>query len=83
MFVREGLDTKHVNSVVINPENPNIVYIGTDAGVFISYDGAYYWGKVNDGLLGAFVVYSIAIDPNNPENVYASTPYGIFKLEGK
>ncbi|MCK5634013.1 MAG: tetratricopeptide repeat protein [Anaerolineales bacterium] len=83
LFVRERLETKHVNSVVVNPENPNIVYVGTDAGVFISYDGAYSWGQVNDGLLGALVVYSLSLDPNNPEDVYATTPYGIFKLEGK
>jgi photosystem II stability/assembly factor-like uncharacterized protein len=79
----EQLEGLNVNSVVINPENPDLVYVGTDAGVFISLDGGYGWGRVNDGLLGALVVYSITIDPINPENVYASTPYGIFMLEAR
>jgi hypothetical protein len=79
----KGLDTRHINSVALNPENTDIVYAGTDAGVYISYDAGDTWGKVNDGLLGALVIYSISIDPLNPDNVYASTPYGIFKLEGK
>ena len=36
---------------------------------------------VNDGLLGATVVYSIAVDKDS--NVYATTPNGIFQLERK
>jgi tetratricopeptide (TPR) repeat protein/photosystem II stability/assembly factor-like uncharacterized protein len=79
----EELDGLNVNTVVINHENPDIVYVGTDAGAFISHDSGDGWGQVNDGLLGALVVYSITIDPNNPDNVYASTPYGIFRLENK
>jgi photosystem II stability/assembly factor-like uncharacterized protein len=49
--------------------------------VYISFDGGKTWGQVNDGLLGATVVYSITVDKDS--NVYAATPYGIFKLEGK
>jgi tetratricopeptide (TPR) repeat protein/photosystem II stability/assembly factor-like uncharacterized protein len=79
----KGLDARHFNSVALNPDNPDIVYAGTDAGVFISYNAGDTWGKVNDGLLGALVIYSVSVDPNNPDNVYVSTPYGIFKLESK
>jgi hypothetical protein len=78
-----GLDARHINSVAINPEIPEYIYVGTDAGVYISYDVGDNWGKVNDGLLGALVIYSVSVDPNNPDNVYVSTPYGIFKLESK
>jgi tetratricopeptide (TPR) repeat protein/photosystem II stability/assembly factor-like uncharacterized protein len=78
-----GLDARHINSVAINPEIPEYIYVGTDAGVYISYDAGDNWGKVNDGLLGALVIYSVSVDPNNPDNVYVSTPYGIFKLESK
>jgi photosystem II stability/assembly factor-like uncharacterized protein len=83
LIVQKGIDTIHVNSVVLNPQNPEIVYVGTDSGVYVSYDGGHNWGKVNDGLLGALVIYSLTINPNNPDDVYATTPYGIFKLENK
>ena len=50
-------------------------------GIGRSTDGGQTWGQVNDGLLGATVVYSIAVDKDS--NVYAATPYGVFKLEDK
>jgi photosystem II stability/assembly factor-like uncharacterized protein len=79
----KGLENLRVNAIEIDPENPDLLYAGTDDGAYISYDGGMHWGPVNDGLLGATVIYSLVIDPSNAENVYAATPYGIFKLETK
>jgi photosystem II stability/assembly factor-like uncharacterized protein len=76
-----GLSNLFVNTLALDPNNPDIVYAGTDGGAYISYDAGATWGQINDGLLGATVVYSIAVDPEG--NVYAATPYGIFKLEQK
>ena len=76
-----GLSNLFVNTLALDPNNPDIVYAGTDGGAYISFDGGQTWGQVNEGLLGATVVYSIAVDKDS--NVYAATPYGIFKLEGK
>jgi len=70
-----------VNSVALDPNNPNTIYAGTHGGAYVSYDRGQTWGQINDGLLGATVVYSIVVDPQS--NVYASTPYGIFHLEKK
>ena len=70
-----------VNSVALDPNNPAMIYAGTNGGAFVSYDRGQTWGLVNDGLLRATVVYSIMVDPQS--NVYAATPYGIFKLENK
>ncbi len=76
-----GLGSLFVNTLAIDPNNPNIVYAGTHGGANISFDGGKTWGEINDGLLGATVVYSIVVDKDS--NVYAATPYGIFRLEGK
>jgi tetratricopeptide (TPR) repeat protein/photosystem II stability/assembly factor-like uncharacterized protein len=76
-----GLGDLYVNAIVVDFSNPNILYAATDSGAYISFDGGQSWGQVNDGLLGATVVYSIAVDKES--NVYAATPYGIFKLGGK
>jgi tetratricopeptide (TPR) repeat protein/photosystem II stability/assembly factor-like uncharacterized protein len=80
-FSNDGLGSLFVNSVAIDPNNPNNVYAGTDGGAYVSTDSGQTWGQVNDGLLGATVMYSIVVDKDS--NVYAATPYGIFKLEGK
>jgi photosystem II stability/assembly factor-like uncharacterized protein len=77
----EGLTNLFVNTLAIDPNQPNTIYAGTDGGAYISFDSGQSWGQVNDGLLGAVVVYSIAVDKDS--NVYAATPYGVFKLEGK
>ena len=76
-----GLGSLFVNTLAIDPNNPNTIYAGTDGGAYISTDGGQTWNQINDGLLGATVVYSIVVDKDS--NVYAATPYGIFKLEGK
>jgi photosystem II stability/assembly factor-like uncharacterized protein len=73
-----GLGNLFINSLAIDPQKPETVYAGTDGGAYISTDGGQTWGQINDGLLGATVVYSIVVDKDS--NVYAATPYGIFKL---
>jgi photosystem II stability/assembly factor-like uncharacterized protein len=75
----EGLSNLFVNTLAIDPNDPEIIYAGTDGGAYISFNGGQTWGQINDGLLGATVVYSIAVDKDG--DVYAATPYGIFKLE--
>lgn len=78
---KTGLESLFVNSVAIDPIDNNIIYTGTDDGAYVSFDSGATWWQVNDGLLGATVVYSITVDKDS--NVYAATPYGIFKLESK
>lgn len=76
-----GLGNLFVNTVAIDPNNPDIVYAGTDDGAYVTYDGGATWGQVNGGLIGSTIVYSIAVDSES--NVYAATPYGVFTLESK
>jgi len=76
-----GLGSLFVNTVAIDPKHPETIYAGTDGGAYISFDGGETWGVINDGLLGATVVYSIVVDKDG--NVYAATPYGIFRLENR
>ena len=70
-----------VNAVAIDPNNPDIFYVGTDSGVYISFNGGENWEQINDGLLGTPITYSIVVDDEG--NVYATTPNGIFKLNIK
>jgi photosystem II stability/assembly factor-like uncharacterized protein len=77
----KGLLSRFINSIVLDPTHPDTVYAGTDGGVYVSFNAGQTWNEINDGLLGATVVYSIVVDKDS--NVYATTPYGIFKLEPK
>ena len=80
-FSNQGLKSLFVNSVLVDQNNSEIIYAGTDGGAFISLNGGEEWREINDGLLGANLVFSLALDSQS--NVFASTPYGIFKLEEK
>ena len=75
----EGLGNLFVSALVMNTDDPDVLYAGTDGGAYASFDGGDTWGEINDGLLGATVVYSIVVDPQG--QAYAATPYGVFALE--
>jgi photosystem II stability/assembly factor-like uncharacterized protein len=79
-----GLEnTSHIGRVVVDPTNPNRVYVAAlghvydpnpDRGVYRSTDGGANWKKVlfktsDPNNVGAI---DIAIDPKNPKVLYAS-----------
>ncbi|HZT61020.1 MAG TPA: hypothetical protein VFA21_20615 [Pyrinomonadaceae bacterium] len=72
-------DTEHVSKILINPRNPDIVYVGAlghafgpneERGVFMTTDGGQTWKKTLyiDADHG---VADMDIDPSNPNIVYA------------
>jgi photosystem II stability/assembly factor-like uncharacterized protein len=52
----------------INPNNPNELLIGTDGGVYISYDRAQSWRMVQGLPVSQF--YEVSYDMEFPYNVY-------------
>jgi len=84
-------DTQHIGSVLIDPTNPDIVYVAAlghafgpneERGVFRTQDGGKTWKKVlyKNPNVGAI---DLTIDPTNPKTLYASTfefrrfPWGV------
>ncbi len=49
------LDIQH-SAIVVDPENPDVVYVGADIGVFRSTDGGSNWGVFSEGLPDAAVI---------------------------
>lgn len=74
-------DTLAISTMASDPNDEYVVYVGSNSGAFISLDMGNSWAEINDGLLGADIIYSIVVDSEG--KVIASTPYGIFKLEGR
>lgn len=71
--VKLGPEAGYVIEVVINPQQTNIMYIGSwGAGVFRSLDGGSSWYPANNGL-GNLYINAMAIDPTNPAVIYAGT----------
>lgn len=80
-------DTNSISKVIINPKNPNIVYVAAlghiwgsnkDRGIFMTTDGGKTWKKTLyiDETHGAS---DLVIDPNNPNVLYA----GMWKFQRK
>jgi photosystem II stability/assembly factor-like uncharacterized protein len=80
-------DTEHISAIVINPQNPDIVYVGAlghafapndERGVFMTTDGGKTWTKTLyiDREHG---VSDLEIDATNPNILYA----GMWSFERK
>ncbi len=78
-----GSQATKVGSLMIDPQNPNTVYAGTQRGVIRTTNGGQNWKFINSGLqpvpnMDQPVV--LAIDPLNPHTMYAGTTLlGIYK----
>jgi photosystem II stability/assembly factor-like uncharacterized protein len=74
-----SLRTSRGNGVLIDPRNPDVLYVGTEsAGVFKSTDGGDSWRPVSQGL-DNLTVLALAIDPQNPSVLYAGGGSGVFR----
>ncbi len=65
-----------VTAIAINPNNPNIIYIGTAwGGVWLTRDGGATWTPIFDRApsLGVGDPGALAIDPVNTNIVYVGT----------
>ena len=62
-----------VTAIAINPQAPEILYIGTDLfGIFKSIDGGATWTAASTGLNNLDIM-TLAINPQTPDIVYAGT----------
>jgi photosystem II stability/assembly factor-like uncharacterized protein len=58
--------------------NGDVLYAGTDGGVFATADGAETWQRRSSGLPRA-AVYSLLADPSTGERLFAGTATGLFE----
>ncbi len=83
----DNLPSLGVSSILINPSNPNIMYIGSGdrdggdsqgLGVLKSTDGGNTWVQINNGL-GFYTVGMMVMNPLNSNIIIAATSNGIYK----
>lgn len=80
-------DTHYINTVLVDPRNPNVVLIGAmgdstpsdNRGVYKTTDGGKTWKKTlfQDNMTG---VADMVMDPNNPRVLYAAMWRPIVRL---
>jgi|HubBroStandDraft_3_1064219.scaffolds.fasta_scaffold22635_1 hypothetical protein len=60
-----------VNTVVVDPSNPRVLYAGAQGGVFKSLDGGASWRLSSRGLT-IQPIHALALEPRRPGTVYAA-----------
>jgi photosystem II stability/assembly factor-like uncharacterized protein len=71
-WVDVGRDISSVATLVFDPNNPLIVYAGTDSGELLrSDDGGAIWHQLND-YDGTHTITAIAIHPDNSQIIFVS-----------
>lgn len=56
------------HAIWIDPVNPQHIYLGTDGGVYVSYDRGNNWIFLNNLPVSQY--YHVTLDMENPYNVY-------------
>jgi photosystem II stability/assembly factor-like uncharacterized protein len=74
-------EIKNVESVAVDPKNPNVVYAGTWHLAWKTSDGGITWQHINKGMIEDSDVFSIIVDSSNPAVVFASACSGIYKSD--
>lgn len=68
-----------VRALLVHPEEPTLLHLGTETGLFVSRDGADTWEHVASPMDGR-QIWSLARDPRNADVLYAGTcPPALFR----
>ena len=81
--IEQGLHSDAMVRTLASPPNqPQVVFAGTDKGLYRSDDVGEHWGLV-DSALSDYTVWALAIDQEDPDRMYAGTgtpsPAAIFR----
>jgi photosystem II stability/assembly factor-like uncharacterized protein len=72
-------EIKNIESVAIDPKNPDVVYAGTWHLAWKTTDGGQTWHPIHKGMIDDSDVFSIVVDSTDPSIVFASACSGIYK----
>src|SRR5271166_1573469 len=74
-------DIKNIESIAVDPKDPNTVYAGTWHLAWKTSDAGSNWQHINKGMIDDSDVFSVIVDHDNPSVVFASACSGIYKSE--
>src|ERR1051325_10417180 len=74
-------EIKNVESIAIDPVNPNVIYAGTWHLPWKTEDGGKTWHSIKKGVIDDSDVFSIVIDREQPANVFISACSGIYRSD--
>jgi photosystem II stability/assembly factor-like uncharacterized protein len=76
----QGLQGQAIHALGVTPADTNVVYAGTDLGVYRSDNAGAAWQLASGGL-PVTPVRALAVHPDNPLTLYAGTDTGLFRSD--
>jgi photosystem II stability/assembly factor-like uncharacterized protein len=80
--IASNLPFEPVNTLREDPKNPNVLYVGTDMGVYVSLDRGQRWHTVGGGIPNT-PVHDLAVHPRDGIMVIASHARSVWKFDVK
>ena len=76
---------KRVQAIVFDPREPATIYLGTNDGFFLTYNGGRTWEPRGNGMRTSLGTSAIVINPHNRDELYVSDQRqgGLFHSENK
>ena len=74
-------EIKNVESVAIDPLNPDVIYAGTWHLPWKTEDGGKTWHNIKKGVIDDSDVFSIVIDHEQRANIFISACSGIYRSD--
>ena len=79
--IGQSLPDVPTSAVVVDPLNPDHIYIGNDLGVYLSLDGGATWQAFFSGLTDAVIAMDLTLSPFNRKLRLATHGNGAFERD--
>ena len=76
-----GAEIHEVESIAIDPYDPEIIYAGTWHLPWKTNNGGGNWASIHEGVIDDSDVFSMIVDPSRPSVMFLSACSGIYKSE--
>jgi photosystem II stability/assembly factor-like uncharacterized protein len=71
-------EIRNIESLAIDPKDPDVIYAGTWHLPWKTTDGGNYWFSIKNGIIDDSDMFSIVVDWSNNGKLYASACSGIY-----
>ncbi len=78
--IATGIPGAPVNVIREDPKNPDVLYVGTDLGVYVSSDRGAHWRALGSGLPSCYV-HDLIVHPRDSVLVIATHGRGMWALD--
>lgn len=80
-LISSNLPESPANVIVEHPDNRNVLFCGTDMGVYMSKDGGKTWIAINGNLPASVSVNDLFIHPRDKKLVIGTYGRGVYVLD--